>query len=100
MTPSTTKGDEHEDSLSDVENEIAWYPFKPIPNVKRFEVKLRAYDPIFAMFGIRKRFSPTIEFEKFENRKFNRYMEKQLVRLENARVGKIADRSHFDSESD
>jgi hypothetical protein len=68
---------------------------KPIPDVRRFEVKLNPFDPIFAMFGIRKRFSPNIEFEKFDNERFNRYMDVQLMRLENARIGKIVRESDF-----
>jgi hypothetical protein len=47
------------------------------------------------MYGIRKRFSPDIEFEKFGNKKFNRYMDIQLRRLEVARIGKIALRSEY-----
>jgi hypothetical protein len=49
------------------------------------------------MFGIKKRFSPTIKFEKFENNKYNRYMERQLQRLEDARIGKKAYEDDFTS---
>jgi hypothetical protein len=55
---------------------------------------------MFAMFGIRKRMKPEMKFTEFENHKLNRYMEHQLTRLENARVGKIAVRTDFDSELD
>jgi hypothetical protein len=96
MTPSSSEGDEHENPY-EVEDESAWYPFKPIPNVRQFEVELKAFDPIFAMFGIKKRFSPTIKFEKFENNKYNRYMERQLQRLEDARIGKKAYEDDFTS---
>jgi hypothetical protein len=98
MIPSP-KGDEHEQSYEIGVNKH-WYPFTRIPDVRRFEVKLNPFDPIFAMYGIRKRFSPTIEFEKFKNEKFNRYMSAQLNRLENARIGKIACRFDFGSEEE
>ena len=74
-----------------------WYPFKPVPNVRSFEVELKAFDPIFAMFGIRKRFSPAIKFTKFENRKYNKYMEHMLTRLEYARVGKEVYKENYSS---
>jgi hypothetical protein len=55
---------------------------------------------MFAVFGIRKRMKPKMEFEQFENHKLNRYMEHQLTRLENARIGKIAVREDFNSDQD
>jgi hypothetical protein len=95
MTPSSPEGDEPKDEPPEVGDTAVWYPFKPVPNVRHFEVKLRAIDPLFAMFGIKKRFSPIIKFEKFVNHKFNRYMEIQLTRLEDARVGKLASEDDF-----
>jgi len=77
-----------------------WYPFRPIPNVRTFEVQLSGFDWMFAVFGIRKRMKPKMEFEQFENHKLNRYMEHQLTRLENARIGKIAVREDFNSDQD
>lgn len=91
-TPSSPEGDESKLEPPEVGDEAVWYPFKPIPNVRQFEVELKAFDPLFALFGIRKRFSPTITFEKFTNNKYNRYMERQLQRLEDARIGKVAER--------
>lgn len=82
----TPDGDEPKE-YKEVGDERLWYPFQPVPNVRQFEIELNAFDPIFAMFGIRKRFSPTIKFEKFENHKYNKYMEHQLYRLERARTG-------------
>jgi hypothetical protein len=93
MTPSPN-GDEQEESYT-VGAKSHWYPFKPIPDVKDFEVELNAYDPLFAMFGLRKRFSPTIKFTKYVNKRHNRYMEHCLSRLEAARIGKIAVESDF-----
>jgi hypothetical protein len=98
MTPSSN-GDEHEEPY-EVEDKIQWYPFTPIPNVRQFEVELNAFDPIFAMFGIRKRFSPSIKFKKFENKKFNQYMEHCLRRLEDARIGKLVRESDYSSREE
>jgi len=95
-------GVKDKDKIKDLwfRNEKYWYPFKPIPDVKHFEVELNAFDPIFAMFGIRKRFSPTIKTEKFENQKFNRYMEHQLRRLEECKIGKLVTESEFSSKEE
>jgi hypothetical protein len=98
MTPSSN-GDEHEEPY-EVEDKIQWYPFTPIPNVRQFEVELNAFDPMFAMFGIRKRFSPSIKFKKFENKKFNQYMEHCLRRLEDARIGKLVRESDYSSREE
>jgi hypothetical protein len=97
MTPSSPEGDEPKEEPPEVGDEAAWYPFKPVPNVRHFEIELKAFDPLFAMFGIRKRFSPSIKFEKFSNHKYNRYMECQLRRLEDARIGKLASEDDFTS---
>lgn len=42
---------------------------------------------MFAVFGIRKRMKPKMEFEQFTNSRYNKYMEHQLTRLEKARIG-------------
>jgi len=82
-TPSPN-GDEFEGPY-EVGVKKHWYPFKPIPNVRSFEVELKAFDPIFAMFGIRRRFDPAIKFTKHTNHKYNRYMEHSLRRLHKTR---------------
>jgi hypothetical protein len=100
VTPPPT-ADEHEEEPNEYTGDKeCWYPFRPIPDVRQFEVELNAFDPIFAMFGIRKRFSPEIKFKKFENKKFNRYMANQLIRLEDARRGKIAIEEDYSSEKE
>lgn len=99
VTPSSN-GDEHEEVPNKYTGKECWYPFTPIPDVRQFEVELNAFDPIFAMFGIRKRFSPTIKFKKYENEKFNRYMEHQLNRLEDARLGKRTHEGNYSSEEE
>lgn len=63
-----------------------WYPFSRIPDVRSFKVQLSGYDWVFAMFGFRKRMKPGFELDPYTNRKFNRYMEHQLSRLERARM--------------
>jgi hypothetical protein len=94
MIPSSPDGDEHEESY-EIGDKSYWYPFKPIPDVKEFEIELNAYDPIFAMFGIKRRFSPLIKYTKYKNAKYNRYMGHCLSRLEDARIGKIVVESDF-----
>jgi hypothetical protein len=79
-----TAVDEYEGPFEQV-NKRAWYPFKPIPNVRRFEVRILGFDPVYALFNIRKRFAPAISFSKYSNLRHNRYMEFQLVRLDKAR---------------
>jgi len=97
MTPPPA-ADEHDEDPNEYDGDKElWYPFMPIPDVGQFEIELNAFDPIFAMFGIRKRFSPTIKFKKYENSKYNRYMAKQLQRLEDARIGKVASENDFTS---
>jgi hypothetical protein len=68
--------------------------------VKHFEVEINAFDPIFAMFGIRKRFSPNIKSESFKNAKYNRYMEHQLRRLEDCRLGRLVFEKDFSSKEE
>jgi hypothetical protein len=36
--------------------------FKLIPNIKDFIIELRPYDWLLLLFGIRKRFKPSLEF--------------------------------------
>jgi hypothetical protein len=97
MTPPPVE-DEHDGVPNNFSGDKElWYPFMRIPDVRQFEIELSAFDPIFAMFGIRKRFSPKFKFVKFNNKKYNRYMAFQLRRLENAKRGKIAIRKDFPS---
>lgn len=84
FTIPTPDGDEYEGPY-EVGVKEYWYPFKPIPNVKSFEVELKALDPIYAMFGISRRFAPAIKFKKHVNHKYNRYMEHCLRRLHEAK---------------
>jgi len=98
MIPSPN-GDEHEGPY-EVGVKAHWYPFKPIPNVKDFEVELNAFDPIFAIFGIKKRFSPNIKFTKYINHRYNRYMEHCLKRLELARIGKVVFKKDYTSREE
>lgn len=96
------EGVKDKDKIKDLwfRNERHWYPFKPIPDVKHFEVELNAFDPIFAMFGIRKRFAPSIKTERFENQKYNKYMEHQLRRLEECKNGKIVTELDYASKEE
>jgi len=90
------------------ENEVAesvwdsdiWYPFSRIPDVRSFRVQLAGYDWIFAMFGIRKRNPANFEFDKYQNKPMNKYMNVQLKRLHEALNGKIVVESDFNSEAE
>lgn len=59
-----------------------WGPFKRLPNVSKFKIKIKDYDELFAKFGIKKRQKPEMVFEKYNNGKINRYVAHQLKRLE------------------
>jgi len=98
---SDNEGEKDSDNKIEwIRTEEYWYPFKPIPDVRHFEVELNAFDPLFAMFGIKKRFSPTIKTEKFVNEKYNRYMEHQLRRLDLCKKGKIVTEKDFSSKEE
>jgi hypothetical protein len=67
-------------------------PFKKIPDIKKFEIMLSNYDVVYAAFGIRKRWSPTLSFTPYKNRSMNRYLLNQKFRLE-----KLAANGHYDA---
>ena len=78
-------GDESKQIETDRNYDI-WYPFTRIPDVRSFKVQLAGFDWIFALFDIRKRLESNMKFEKYQNAKYNRYMEHQLSRLEKCRL--------------
>lgn len=63
------------DSLGD-KSELRFncLPWRPIPNIRGFKIKLRTYDWLFAAFGMESYFKPEMEFEKYKNHKLNRYL--------------------------
>lgn len=63
-------------------NAEVWGPFKRLPNVRKFKVKIKDYDRLFLKYGIKKRNQPEMVFEKYNNGKINRYVAHQLKRLE------------------
>lgn len=58
-----------------------WAPFKPIPNVRKFKVKLSVKDELAASFGIKKKFRPKFEYETYVNSHLNEYAFDQIQRL-------------------
>jgi hypothetical protein len=54
--------------------EHGWSPFRPLPNVRKFKVRINDYDPVFKDHGIDKRLPPEFKFDKYTNGKLNRYM--------------------------
>lgn len=59
-----------------------WYPFKPLPNVRKFTIELQSFDPLFAAFGLKKRLQPITKWEPYENNRMNRYLLHQLKSME------------------
>lgn len=51
-----------------------WSPFRPLPNVRKFKVRINDYDPVFKDHGIEKRLPPEFKFDKYTNARLNRYM--------------------------
>jgi hypothetical protein len=56
-----------------------------LPDVKSFKIKIKGYDPLFKEHGINKRLAPEFEFTKYKNKKLNRYLENQVIRLDKSR---------------
>lgn len=59
-----------------------WRNFSPLPNVRKFRLRVSMWDEILLKFGIRKNFDPVTEIINYRNRSANRYMNHQLIRLE------------------
>lgn len=55
-----------------------WFRF---PNVKNFEIHLSSYVPELQSIGIDKRLSPTLRMDPLHNRRMNRYLEHNIIRL-------------------
>jgi len=61
-------------------------PWVKIPNVKSFNVQLNLHDPMFALFGIKRRYKPTLMLEGYKSNGMNRYLEHQILRLSKAKA--------------
>jgi hypothetical protein len=57
------------------------YPFIRIPNVSSFRVKVSKYEEFFALQGIKKRKKPHFTWFKYYNKRMNRYIEHQALRM-------------------
>jgi len=55
--------------------------FRPLPNASKFQICLSKFDVLFAMFGIRKRFAPKLDFELYKNHGLNRFLDRMLIKL-------------------
>jgi len=60
-------------------------PWVKLPNVRSFNVQLSLSDPIFALFGIEKKYKPTLFLDSYRANGINRYLEHQVRRLTKAR---------------
>lgn len=49
--------------------------------MKKFVIKLNKNHPGFELLGIEKRLNPQLEFDAYQNKKFNMYAERQINRL-------------------
>lgn len=52
-----------------------------LPNVRGFSVKVSPWDWVFAIFGLRKRLTPKLQFHPYSNLDSNRYVEYMYQRL-------------------
>lgn len=89
LNESTSIQSQNSDLYSQVANHTApIYPYKPLPNVRKFKVKqLAPYHPVFEQAGILKReFSPLFETEQYNNKRLNRYIKHQWIRLNRHRT--------------
>lgn len=60
-------------------------PIHLLPDVKDFKVKVNKMDWLYELFGIEKREEPSISYEPYRNRKLNRYLVNQMLRLDKCR---------------
>jgi len=60
-------------------------PWKPLPNVRSFQVSVNPLEALLEMFGITKRVKPDLLIEPYQNNKYNRYVYMQFKRLETLR---------------
>jgi hypothetical protein len=60
-------------------------PWHYFPNIIDFEIKLKDYEPTLLQIGIKKRNKPILSFDKYVNRRMNRYLSWQILRLEKNR---------------
>lgn len=56
-------------------------PFKLLPNVRHFSIRIRMLDKFWNLLGIRKRLKPIIKIYPYKNRQMNRYLIHQLRRM-------------------
>jgi hypothetical protein len=66
------------------ERQSVWGPFNPLPNVRKFEIELQDWDPVFQSHGIRKRLPPKFKYQPHNNNRLNRYMKYYLTRMKTA----------------
>lgn len=58
-----------------------WGPFQKLPNVRKFNVEISDFDPLFQEYGINKRLAPKLKYTNHRNNHLNKYMEHQLKRM-------------------
>jgi len=61
-------------------------PWKPLPNVRTFQVQVHPFEGLLALFGIKKRIKPNLILEPYNNGKYNRFVYMQFKKLEKLRT--------------
>jgi hypothetical protein len=56
-------------------------PVTLLPDVRDFKVTVSRFDWLFELFGIVKREEPVISYEPYRNKRINRYIVHQMLRL-------------------
>jgi len=60
-------------------------PWNRVPAVSKFEVKTQEYNVFLEEIGIKHKLPAKIKFERNPNKKLNRYMAHQIIRMQKAR---------------
>lgn len=66
----------------------AHWAFKRIPNVSEYKLIKADFDPLFILFGLKKRQKPLVEFKEYSNGKANKYIKYMFNRLTKTMIEK------------
>jgi hypothetical protein len=61
-----------------------WGPFRPLPNVSKFTVKLSKFDELYQSYGIKRRMPVQLDYKPHRNKGMNDYFDHQLRRMKQA----------------
>lgn len=60
-------------------------PVKLLPSIRSFKITLTNFDWLFRLFGVERKLPPKLEFIPYGNRRANRFLVHEFLRLERAR---------------